>query len=289
MAWIKSHQELRDHPKTRKLAHILGVSRPTAIGHLQCLWWWALDYADDGDLSKFDEIDIALGADWDADSHEFVQALIAVGFIDVCEAGGLYVHDWDDYAGTLVRRRRANTERMRDARAQHVRAHTSTRAEHVAMPDKTREEKSRQEKTKEENNAEPTASANAPNDKTKTPDDLFEEFWDAYGKKINRPLSERSFAKAIKRTDLETMLTAIEVQKKSRKWRDGYQPNPSTWLNGDGWDDELEPISHNQGGDISPSNQKQPEPATDVDWGPDPNLAWMLDPSLPKPWEKDNG
>lgn len=123
----------------------------------------------------------------------------------------------------------------------------------------------------------------------KTPDDLFEEFWDAYGKKINRPLSVRSFAKAIKRTDLETMLTAIEVQKKSRKWRDGYQPNPSTWLNGDGWDDELEPISHNQGGDISPSNQKQPEPAKDVDWGPDPNLAWMLDPSLPKPWEKDNG
>ena len=47
--------------------------------------------------------------------------------------------------------------------------------------------------------------------------------------------------------------------------------------------------SQNQGRDISPSNQKHPEPATDVDWGPDPNLAWMLDPSLPKPWEKDNG
>jgi hypothetical protein len=54
MAWLESHQDLRDHPKTARLRRRLGVSLPAAIGHLHLLWWWALTYADDGDLSGYD-------------------------------------------------------------------------------------------------------------------------------------------------------------------------------------------------------------------------------------------
>src|SRR5687767_5633894 len=53
MAWIESHQEIARHPKTRKLARLLGGSVPTAIGHLHLLWWWAVDYAEDGWLGKY--------------------------------------------------------------------------------------------------------------------------------------------------------------------------------------------------------------------------------------------
>ena len=52
MAWIESHQELRHHYKTKRLARELKVTVAAAIGHLHCLWWWAIDFAPDGDLSK---------------------------------------------------------------------------------------------------------------------------------------------------------------------------------------------------------------------------------------------
>ena len=51
MAWIKSQQVLREHPKLKRLARRLEVSVPAALGHLHMLWWWALDYAQDGDLT----------------------------------------------------------------------------------------------------------------------------------------------------------------------------------------------------------------------------------------------
>lgn len=50
MAWIESHQEIWRHPKTKKLARLLGVSVPTAVGHLHGIWYWALDFAQDADF-----------------------------------------------------------------------------------------------------------------------------------------------------------------------------------------------------------------------------------------------
>lgn len=117
MAWIESHQTIAGHPKTRKLAHILGIPKPQAIGHLHCLWWWATDYAEDGDLSRHDALDIAIGAEWDGDAGAFVDALVTVGFLDGDVDDTLVIHDWHDYAGKLIERRKANAERMRKARA----------------------------------------------------------------------------------------------------------------------------------------------------------------------------
>ena len=116
MAWIESHQALKDHPKTRKLARLLDVSVPTAIGHLHCLWWWALDYAPDGDLSALEGVDIAAGALWEGEPEEFMFAMSTAGFIDYPEQNHPVIHDWMEYAGKLVERRKANTERKRQAR-----------------------------------------------------------------------------------------------------------------------------------------------------------------------------
>lgn len=116
MAWIESHQSLAAHPKTRRLARLLGVSRPAAIGHLHLLWWWSLDYAQDGDLSRFDPDDLADAAEWDDDPASFMEGLRRAGFLD----DDARIHDWHDYAGRLVSRRNANAERMRAARASNV-------------------------------------------------------------------------------------------------------------------------------------------------------------------------
>jgi hypothetical protein len=112
MAWLESHQELRDHPKTAALRRRLGIGLPQAVGHLHLLWWWALAYADDGDLAGYEADVLADAAGWEHEPGVFVRALIAAGFLD----DNLRIHDWHDYAGRLVERRRADAERKKQAR-----------------------------------------------------------------------------------------------------------------------------------------------------------------------------
>lgn len=113
MSWIESHQELGRHPKTRRLARLLDVSLPATVGHLQFLWWWALDFAQDGDLSHYEAQEIADAALWEGEPARFIGALRMAGFLDGLPDGGYSIHDWHDYAGKLIEQRRANAERQR--------------------------------------------------------------------------------------------------------------------------------------------------------------------------------
>ena len=102
--WIESHQTLGSHPKTKKLARLLGVDTPTAVGHLHYLWWWAMDYAPNGSLRRYDAADIADAALWKGDPQQFVDAAVAAGFLDGDESG-LCIHAWDQYTGRLMDQR----------------------------------------------------------------------------------------------------------------------------------------------------------------------------------------
>ncbi|WP_181469954.1 DnaD domain-containing protein [Paenibacillus sp. MDMC362] len=115
MAWIESHQALAGHPKTRRCARKLDVSIPTMVGHLHMLWWWAMDYAPDGELTKFEHDDIADAMQFDGDPDLLVRVLIDAKFIDQIN-DELQIHDWFDYAGRLLEKREQNNERKRRSR-----------------------------------------------------------------------------------------------------------------------------------------------------------------------------
>jgi hypothetical protein len=117
MAWIESHQELARHPKTLRLARLLGESLPATIGHLHLLWWWATDYAQDGDLSVYDAEEIAEGARYPGKAAKLLKALLDAGFVDEAGDGQVALHDWHDYAGKLIEQREYNRERQRQWRA----------------------------------------------------------------------------------------------------------------------------------------------------------------------------
>jgi hypothetical protein len=113
MAWIELHQEVFRHPKVLRVAATLRVSNETAVGHIAALWCWALDAKPDG--GPLGDIDIRAGANWST-RKDITAALLDAGLIDQ-HADGYWLHDWDDYAGRLLRQRAEAKERMRNVRA----------------------------------------------------------------------------------------------------------------------------------------------------------------------------
>lgn len=134
MAWIESHQTLEKHGKLLGLVDALAITKHQAIGHLHCLWWWAIDSAPLGDISKYSASTIASAAGWNeyqeyayelnqahdfpkaVDAGRFVAALLACGFLDgelnpdkLPKDGpigcNLRIHDWLDFCGDLVKKR----------------------------------------------------------------------------------------------------------------------------------------------------------------------------------------
>lgn len=72
-----------------------------------------------------------------------------------------------------------------------------------------------------------------------TPSD-FDLFWSAYPRKVDKKKARAAFAKV--RAPVSQLLAALEVQKKSEQWlKSGgqYVPHPTTWLNGERWEDDV--------------------------------------------------
>jgi hypothetical protein len=114
MAWLELHQSLPTHRKTLMMADALDVTPVQIVGHLTCLWLWALDNAQDGVLHVSPQM-IARAAQWEDEAQPFTEALLAAGFL---EPDG-HIHDWDAYAGRLIEGRRKSAERAKAWREQH--------------------------------------------------------------------------------------------------------------------------------------------------------------------------
>lgn len=74
-------------------------------------------------------------------------------------------------------------------------------------------------------------------------DNDFDRFWSAYPKKIAKKNCETKYNSLKKKNvlpEIENHVKIIESWQRSKKWKDGYIPNPLTWLNGERWNDELE-------------------------------------------------
>lgn len=115
MAWIELHQTIWTHRKTLVLAAELGIEPDLAVARVMRLWCWSLDNCPDGDLSALPPAVLAAGANWTGDPEALVDALLRAGFLDRQDER-LLLHDWWEYAGRLIERRREDALRKRAAR-----------------------------------------------------------------------------------------------------------------------------------------------------------------------------
>lgn len=79
-------------------------------------------------------------------------------------------------------------------------------------------------------------------DKNTTYEHDFDRFWSAYPKKKNKGQARSAFSRALKKTSVETMISAVEKQKQSKDWKKDngqFIPYPSTWLNAEAWENDM--------------------------------------------------
>tara|TARA_R110000868_G_scaffold152005_1_gene376592 strand:+ start:81 stop:740 length:660 start_codon:yes stop_codon:yes gene_type:complete len=95
-------------------------------------------------------------------------------------------------------------------------------------------------KNAESTNTDINKDKNTVTKEKKDSSELFDVFWNAYPRKINKGGTRSVFAK-IKPSEetLQKMISAIDKQKRSDQWKEvKYIPHPSSWLNGERWEDE---------------------------------------------------
>jgi len=77
----------------------------------------------------------------------------------------------------------------------------------------------------------------------------FDAFWMIFPRKIGKGTARSAFLKALKKTDLETLLSGAEKYCAAREGQDkNYTAHPATWLNGERWLDEDPPASPSKPG-----------------------------------------
>ncbi len=105
MLWIKSYQATDRDPQTKKFCRLTGLDVPRAVGSLHMIWWWAMDWAPDGDISKFEPIDLADAAHYDGDPEEFFNALVEAKYVGKT-LEGYEVLNWHNIGGQVLESRK---------------------------------------------------------------------------------------------------------------------------------------------------------------------------------------
>ena len=266
MAWMKTNQELRRHPKVKHLARMLGISLPDAIGRLHLLWWWAMDYAQDGDLSRYEAEDIADAMMWDEDPRQLVDALIQCGgkghgFLDMTEDGSLFLHDWNENCGDEYRKRASEAQRLREYRAKKRDERTSTESPqsesvHVQHDERTStyayanenvhvrgEEKRGEEKKGDNTPPTPPSQGGGAEGEAYPPD--FESFWAAYPRRVEKKAAFKAWLGVVRHGADPAEVVQAAAEYRDSAARQGTPQDkikhPATFLHEDRWKDWLPP------------------------------------------------
>lgn len=78
--------------------------------------------------------------------------------------------------------------------------------------------------------------------KTNTTNDLFEQFWELYPKKVNKKSARQKFSSVLKlkHVDFNKIMDGLKKYVGCKRVISGYVLHPTTWLNGENWNDDYE-------------------------------------------------
>lgn len=115
-SWISLKRNFREHPKVLRLAIELQLSEDEGISYLAAkgavinLWLWALEFARDGDLTRFNDYEVGRAMGLPFKHYDgIIPVLVGVGLVDKSAKGELTIHDWGENA---VKYLKQNAERQ---------------------------------------------------------------------------------------------------------------------------------------------------------------------------------
>lgn len=93
------------HRKTRRLAKLMAVPLPCALGLMEALWHVTAEQAPTGAIGRLSNQDIADEMFWDGDADTLIQSFIDAGLLNVHEQFRLVVHNYHKYADQATKRK----------------------------------------------------------------------------------------------------------------------------------------------------------------------------------------
>ena len=228
--WQKTDPHIRSHPSFRKFRAKLGISAPLAHGLLAGLFAFAFDFARDGDLSRFTPDDVAIGIEYDGDPEELWRALDG-GFL---KKG--VINDWYEWGGAKFGDQIKDAHRKYDQyHAEQGSSSTEEAGGNRRMPQKRREEK-REEKEQDLKEHVQTLDL-----EVVPKDDGFADFYAAYPRREKRKDAARAWKKlTVEQRRLATGVAALMTNLVAQGLgpeKKNYIPLPTTFLNGERWED----------------------------------------------------
>jgi uncharacterized protein YdaU (DUF1376 family) len=164
---------------------------------------------------------------------------------DPCDEGASPSHDERPFNGRSTER-----ERPLNDRSANVERNANDRSTDVAVPFNQLRTKNDELGTRNEVHPDPpegdlppqggsACSGSDPPEPKRGPPEGFDEFWDAFAKKVDRPAAERAWRKLKPKPELIATIVARARAYVRTTPDKGFRRNPATWLNGRGWEDEL--------------------------------------------------
>lgn len=249
--WIKMRDDLTEDPAVVSIGAAAGLDEFSVVGRLHALWAWADKHSIDGNAvsvtpSWIDRKVACVG---------FASAMIEARWLE-SDGKTVTFPRFDRHNGETAKKRAVTNKRVAEHRelkrfcndegnASDVTPVTHD-ALHKALPEKRREEKKEQDQNL-------LFDARASNDGPSR----FAEFWSTYPTKVGRkPCAAKWKARKLDRVADVILADVRRRAAEDRKWRDGYVPNPETYLNQERWND----------GDAAAARGAAPSAAEQPDW-----------------------
>lgn len=231
--WLKFCKGLPEKPEVFSMSEQLGIDRDYVAGKLMRLWGWCDDNVAEANVDENGHATVTLGAQQvrNIDSivgvSGFADAMSAAGWLHVRQ-GSLTFPNFNRHNGEPAKQRALAAIRKRRSRANQY-------------PEKM-SRKNRDQRREEKNREESCASAH-------DSDQTFERFWEVFPsvRKKSKAVARKAWSGAVqKAAAAEIILAAVEYAT-SKEGQGQFCKMPSTWLNGECWNDDRKAWNRKQG------------------------------------------
>lgn len=168
--------------------------------------------------------------------EEALQQLISVGlWIEDVERGGIRFHDWCDYQPTREALEAKATVRSEKNKQNASKRWDKDKTDATGMQTVCETDANGMQNYAPE--PEPVPEPPTSNEVVKPYVHLFNNFWEIYPRKASKAEAVKSFTKAMKSNDAESIIAGAIRYANDPNRVDAYTKLPATWLNQECWND----------------------------------------------------